>query len=376
MRKYYILDRSFAFIAVYFLIWATACDAENLKIDTTGTVTTAYDDNITYVHTGRLSDSVTSLETGLELMQQGKTRELSIKADIIEQIFATHNNFDNTSVDFNLDYKQDLSRYNHIEFSDTLTDAAEPRSFVAAFGRTSGRYNTLINQTAFSFRHDFTEQISEEWHLGNTVNVYSRKDIPDSDLNQAGTKAFYTMDSATIYNVSYDYSLRLFEHGPNAGVNSLFTGVRRFFTPQFYVDLGVGPDFINSFADKNMVEPHYSAALTDQVNQNNRISLTFDSQDTTNAYSEDLFNSWRTAINGFRQISPRLSAFTNIFYGQGHYELMDLSEELVGVQAQLTYAVNQRTNLGAGYTFTDSISKDSSSTYKKNYFYISSTIIF
>ncbi|MBF0505099.1 MAG: outer membrane beta-barrel protein [Candidatus Omnitrophica bacterium] len=350
--------------------------AKNLDINATGQVITAFDDNITSVEKGRRSDFITNLETGLVLLQKGETHELSVKGDLIEQIFAKNSNFDNLSEDLNLSFKQELSKYDRVAITDILTNSSEPRTFQDAFGRSNGRYNIFNNQTGLSYTHDFSKRLSGEVHASDTVNNYSKSAGVNSVLYQAGTKVNYTFDSATILNTSYDYIRRIFEHNGSATVNSLLSGVRRYFTSQFYLDLAAGPDFIKTFTGRNVIKPHYKAAVTDQVDQNNNVSLSFEKQDTTTSYDQDLFNSWRTALNLSRQFSQRLNGNMNIFYGQGRYEHLGINESFVGVATQVSYDLTRKTKLSAGYNYTNSLSKNIGNAYRKNYFYISIGILF
>lgn len=376
MYKYFFLNLIGLLLPATLVLGVTACHAKDLDIKATGSVTAAYDDNITYVSTNRLSDFVTNLEAGLVLMQQGKTHQLSLQTDVIEQIFASHSNFDNTSEDLKIDYKQDFSQYDHLELKDNLTHSYEPTSFEDAFGRTTGRYSTLTNQTGLSYTHDFTERLSTEMHYDDVLNYFSHNGPVDSSMFQGGGKINYSLDSANIFDVAYDYIRDLFKDGPSATINSLLAGARRYFTPQFYLDLGAGPDFIKTFSGKNNIEPHYTAALTDQVNENTKISLTFEKDDATNIYTEDLFNSWRAALNLNRRISQRLNGNMNIFYGQGRYDSLNVKEDFTGVQAQLNYAINPKTQLALGYSYSDSSSNSSGYGYIRNYVFFNATIKF
>ncbi|MBF0571961.1 MAG: outer membrane beta-barrel protein [Candidatus Omnitrophica bacterium] len=364
------------FFSVALVSLAPACYTKPFDVDVTGSIKMAYDDNISYATTNRLSDFVTNLQTGLAILQQGEAHQLSLQTDVIEQIFVDHSNFDNTSEDLKFDYKQDFSEYDHLELKENLTHSYEPTSFEDAFGRSTGRYSTLNNQAGFSYTHNFTGQVSSEVHYVNTVNDYSQNGPVNSILHQAGTKVSYAWDTANIFNATYDYFRRIFAKAPSATINSLLTGARHYFTPQLFADLGAGPDFISSFNGKNYIKPHYMAALTDQVDANNRVSLTFEKQDTTDNYTEDLFNSWRTALNFYKQLSQRLSTFISVFYGQGRYNDLRVHENLTGVQTQLNYAITPKTSLAVGYTYSDSLSNSSNYGYQKNYVYFSVTIKF
>ncbi len=355
---------------------ASVCYANPTEVHATAGVKTAYDDNITYTSTNRLSDFVTNLEAGLNILQQGPTHQLSIKTDVIEEIFAHHGGLDNTAEGLNLDFKQNLSKHDKIELTDVLNHSYSPTSFQEAFGRTNGYYGTLTNETGISYTHDYSSQLSQEAHFNDTISQASKHGFVDSVLYQGGTKLSYSMDSADIFSQSYDYTQRDFRNGPNASINSLVTGYRRYFTPQFYADLGVGPDFIHSFQGKDNIKPHFLAALTDDANANTKVSLTFEKHETTGIYTENLFDSWQVALNLNQQLTQRLSAYMSAFYGEGRYDAIDVHTKFAGVQTQLNFAINKRTTLALGYSFSDSQSNSSSFSYKKNYVFLSVNVTF
>ena len=124
IRKY----KSLSFLGA-FLLFSSVCHASPLSIQTTGSVKMAYDDNITFSSTNKLSDFVTNLGAGLEIIQQSETHKYSLKTDVTEEIFANHSNLDNTSEDLDLDLEQYLSKFDHIGFTDVLSHAYEPTSF-------------------------------------------------------------------------------------------------------------------------------------------------------------------------------------------------------------------------------------------------------
>jgi len=369
--------RNILLFSSLFFILTTIGHAKNLNFDVTGSVTTAYDDNITYVDKNRLEDFETNLETGFILMQQGEKHQINIKGDVTEQIFASHSNLDNTSEDLNLTLQEELTQHDRLALVDILTHSDSPLTFEDAFGRTTGRYSSLNNQNGISYTHDFTKRLSAEMHYGEATTDYSQKNLTNSSFQQVGGTINYTHDSADIFNATYDYIRRSFEHGFNATTNSIAGGIRRYLTRQFYTDLSAGWDIIyNSINGKENIEPHYKAAITDQVDENTNVSLNFEKSDTTNSYTQDLFNSWRTSLNLYRKFSLRLSGNANIFYGQGNYNNLNVSDQLVGMQSQLTYAINKKTNLQLGYQLTDSISNTSTNAFRKNYIYLSVTFLF
>jgi len=348
----------------------SAAFANNLNLNVTGQVTTAYDDNITDVEKDRLEDFVTNLETGLELEQKGETHDYSIKGDLIEQIFAAHGNFNNLAEDFNVSLKQALSEHDRVAVVDIFKNSTSPSNFQDTFGRSNGLYSTVNNQVGVSYTHDLNEQLSSELHFGNVINNYSQNNLVSSALYQGGGTITYTHDSANIFNLGYDYIRRLFASGPGATINSILTGFRHYFTSQIYTDIDAGPDFINTYTDKNIIEPHYKASVTDQIDQNNSVGLTFEKEVTSDPYDQDLFNSWRTSLNLFRQFSVRLSGNMNVFYGQGRYDHLNLNEDLTGIQTQVNYALTQKTQLSVGYTYTNSASNSIGNAFRKNYFYV------
>ncbi len=366
----------FLLIPPALMMGAGFCLADPLSINVTASLKTAYDDNITYSSVHSISDSVTSLEAGLELNQRSRTRQLSLKTDVIEEIFAQHSNFDNTAEDLNLDYKQDFSRHDHLELTDLLEHTYQPTTFEEAFGRTAGRYSTLTNQTGISLVHEYNPHLSQEVHYKDIISYFSHNGPTDSMLFVGGTKLSYAVNSATILTQSYDYMRRLFSNGPSATINALLSSVRRYFTPQFYLDLGVGPDIIKNYAGKNFTMPHYYLGLTDQITQKSSVKFTYEKDDSGDIWNKDLLNSWRTTLYFSQKFSPRLLATLGVFYGQGRYNVLGVNEKFQGAQTSLDFKLTKKTQLSLGYTFSDALSKNPNFAYRRNYVYVSVNITF
>jgi hypothetical protein len=358
------------------LFFASISEAGSLDLDVMGTVSTAYDDNITLTDEDREKGVVSNLMAGLGLKQEGPTHLLDIKADVTQHLFWDQEEFNNVSTGLDLLFKKELSSSTRFRLTDTFSHSEEPRNFEDAFGRSSGRLNVIKNKAGLSLVHDLTSRVSGELHYNHALSAFSREDIEDSMVRNAGGEINYAYNSATIFKVLYDATQRTFENDADAVIFSPGIGLRRFFTEQLYLDLESGPDFIETFDGSSLTKPRYSATLTNDVNENTQLSLTYEKKYTTTDYVQDIFDSWRTFVKATRKITKRVDAFLSAFYGEGEYINSDVTEKLCGAQAGIHYAISQNIRAGVGYSFTDSDSDNDINDYQKNYYYAETSFLF
>jgi len=343
---------------------------DGLEITPSASIQEGYDDNITYVKNNPISDAFTKLLAGIAVKQERKLESLSLDARIEEELFAQHSSFDTTSEYMNLLYKQDFSKYDQLKVSDAFSHAANPTSFENAFGSTSGRYFTYQNTLDMGYRHDLTEQLAVNFRYANDLLDFTSKSVSNSSLNTVGTGLEYAFDSATILKTDYDYNYRDFYPGLSATENEVSAGLRRYFTPQLYVDLRSGADFINSFNGQNYIQPLYKASLTDDLDENTQTSISFEKQYTTTGYTQDLFNTWRVSANYIRNLNSRITATVNIFYGNGDYISTDIQEKYTGASIGVSYELTKNAKLTLSYTFSKDDSTLPTNSYTKNVVYL------
>ncbi|MCK4947478.1 MAG: outer membrane beta-barrel protein [Candidatus Aureabacteria bacterium] len=331
-----------------------------------GSASETYDDNITFVNDDKKNDFITNLTLGLSAKYEGKTTTLELGGGITQQIFAANHNYNNLSENLTLNFQQEFSKYDRISINNIFTHTYEPRSFEDEFGRTSGRYGYYRNKFNFDYTRDITKQFSVTAKYANEIDYISREDMKDSYLNRAGIEADYSLSSTTILFVSYDFMNRKFVHDDDSSTNSIASGIRHYLTKQIYFDGRIGVDFIRSYNDENYTRPLISASITDELDENTRLSISFKKEDYTSSYEEDLFNHWRASVLFTRQLAERLSCSLSGFYGEGKYVLLDIKDKLLGASIACSYDFRENLKGNLKYTYSDVNSTIESRKYTKN----------
>jgi hypothetical protein len=375
-RPRLLIRLSLASSVVLFLVFSLPVDAKPVDVDVTGSAQMAYDDNVTLANANEKKDFVSSLNIGLQLNQEGKTHAMSLDANITQQVYGRHGEFNNLSeeVDFNL--TKELSKYDRVRFDEVFSHAEEPSSFEDAFGRTSGRYSRIKNRAGLEYEHDYSRQVSARGFYYHTGTYLSRGDLRDSNQHRAGGKAIYSYDTSTILNTRYEFIKQIFEGGADSTINSVSVGVKRFLTTQSFVDLAIGPDFIESFSGEHHVKPNLVTGVTVQPDENTSARFSFRKHYTTTSTTQDLFNSWRLALDLFRKITDQIDVVLNVFYGEGTFVDLGITETLSGARTGLDYSVTDNVTTGVGYSFTSLESDNAGNEYQKNLVYFKVSVTF
>lgn len=325
-----------------------------------------YDDNVTYARDNTKSDYITTASVGLEATYEEKTRSLKLSGRISQQFFKDNSGYDNNSEDLSVEFRQEFSPYERISVTDSFTHAEEPRSFEDEFGRTAGRYSYYRNRLGAQFTKDVTREFSWAVRYNNEFTEYSRSDMSDSTYNRIGASAEYILAPKTQVSGFYDLSVRDFNPGEQAVINTLGAGCRQYFTSQLYLDGRTGFDFIHSYNDENYAKPFVSLELTQELDPTTRANIAYSKQYTTNASTQDLFDQWRFSAGWVNQLLPRLGIAFNGFYGEGTYKVINIKDEFQGASCGLLYEVSPEitATLMFSYSTTDSNTDDRD--YDKN----------
>ena len=114
-------------------------------LDINSSVSTSYDDNVTFVKDDKKSDIVTNLTVGLDAKKEGKTYQFNMGGNFTQHLFADESSFNKNSQDVIIDFQKEFFKYDRISVTNNFVNADEPRSFEDDFGRTSGRYSYYRN---------------------------------------------------------------------------------------------------------------------------------------------------------------------------------------------------------------------------------------
>lgn len=338
----------------------------NVDIELRGGLDNRYDDNITYTPSDKKADFYNTFSLGVGARHEGKRLSFDMSGDINQDIFYKYENFDNLSENavFNLQYE--ASRYNTIILRDAFTHDYEPRSFETAFGRTGGRYSYYWNNLDLALRHEITKQLSLTARYANYVSLYDSSQLSDSVLNGVGGQIEYAYSSATILFGSYDYNVRRFTGGDSPSLNMLTGGIRQYLTKKLYTEAYAGVQLIKAFGGDRETKPYYKASLIGDLDENTIASISYINEASTVSYFRNTFTRWQISADLLRRLSERLWANASVFYGNGEYQAVDISNNYAGARAGFAYDITKDIKANINYTYSNNDSNVENNEYTKN----------
>jgi opacity protein-like surface antigen len=337
------------------------------EVSTRGQLSTSYDDNVTFAYTNVTADVSQSLLAGLDLKLEGSRNKFLAQADVLHNLYMNNSSFNNMGVVFRASDLLELSSRMHLNFLDNYERSEEPRSFDDAFGRNNGRYRTDKNNFYLGFELDVSSQMLLEWTYRNEFIGYSRDDLDNSFLNQAGGRVQYAIDDANWVGLGYEFALRDFSSGTNITNNSLAVDFGHYFTKQLQLVLKVGEDFIDQDTFGRSQQTRYEASLLNDLDETTHASLRYRRGLNSSAYSKDLFDSYQVSASLSRELTRRITVSGAGFYGQGEYQQSNIHDELLGVGAGINYALSQHLKIGLNYSYSETVSNQNVRSYRRNF---------
>ncbi|HOO71597.1 MAG TPA: hypothetical protein PK926_07535 [Spirochaetota bacterium] len=316
----------------------------------TGAVTEEFDDNI-FMDDEREWDFLTTVALGLGVEHEGKRQTFSLLGHIYQDIYIRHFDESNTSQDLELAYTAELSPNVSFALNDSFAHLTEPREFADEFGRVSVRRGYYTND----FDTALDGMVSR--HFGFTLRYLNQVTFSMTDLmedsygNGAGANLNFFIDSANTLYLIYDYLHTEYDNGDIIQTHTPGIGYIHFFTPQLSMTLqaGLGCALTGNEVDYS---PNVLAALTDDIDENNTISLTFSMSHAISRYTSEIFENWQVSAVFTRQVLERFNFAVSAFYGQGEYQESGTRNELGGCSLDFAYLLTEHISVGTGYTFT------------------------
>lgn len=354
------------FLQILCLSYAYAFAWSDIEVELKSTVKQTYDDNITSAAEDKKSDSSTDVSLSAGARYEKKTRMISLSANIAHQFFYDYSAFDNTSESLTIDYSEEFSKYKRLKAHNTFSHTYEPIEFEEELGRVSGRYSYYRNRFSLEYEKDVSKQLSFRALYANEIDDPSRSDLGDSYLNRLGFGGEYFCSSVLILLAEYDFSLRKFDPGDHAFTHMFSLGARNFFTPQLYLDAKAGGQYLRSYGKKTYIKPHLFLLLTDELNPTTNLKLSFIQQCYTNPYTEDLFDYWQIQAGIEKQIYERLGGSLSLFYGEGKYRALGISDEVTGARLEFVYDLRENTQGIVTYRYSNKDSNTLAREYTRN----------
>lgn len=353
-------------------ILALACSSafayriDGFEIKAIGDAKGGYDSNITSAKDDTKSDFFASLGAGLSCEYEGKKNRLQLTGNVIQQLYAHYNRFNNTSEYATIKYDHELSKYDRIRLSDAFSHTYEAENFSDEFGRASGWYSYIRNRFSIAYERDIAKQVALILRYGNNIDAPFREDLNDSYLNSVGMEIDYAYSSATVVYMSYDAWNRDFRPGKDATTQEIAGGIRQYFTKQLYCDGKAGVDIIKSYTGKLYQKPLFELSVTDDIDKRTTARLGFFKEYRSTAYMQDIFNYWEIFGSVARQFTERLKGSAGCFYGKGEYVAGTIEDDLFGLNAGLTYEFRKNIRGVVSYNFSNTFSNQRYREYTRN----------
>ena len=325
-----------------------------------------YDDNVTYSSQNELDDMINKLSIGADWELTGKTRQLTLSGDLKQDLFIDHDDFDNTSGSFVVDFQTDLSPHDRLFLNDDFSVSEDPRNFEDEFGRTTGRYRTLRNTASANYEHDFSSQWSLRSFYKNTVHDASTDTVRDSMLHNAGIDIIRAWSTRLSFLAGYEFLNRSFDSGPDSYTHGAAIGTRYSITEFLVFEARGGVDFIESFTGRDSEKPFVTASLTQALDKLSSFTLRFSKRYDTTTFSTDLFDQWRISGTYQRQLMKRWTMGLNGFVGEGKYAGTSRTDDLYGAGGHVGYDLSDNARIILGYRFAETNSTNNTSDYVKN----------
>ncbi|MCK5581607.1 MAG: outer membrane beta-barrel protein [Candidatus Omnitrophica bacterium] len=335
-------------------------------VDVNGSVRTSYDDNVTSASTNEKDDFITTVLVGLGLKKTGKTYDLELTTNITEQLFWDNTDFNNNAQDVRLAVLKEFSKYDRVSFSNTFRHAEDPSSFEDAFGRTAGRYSFHRNSMNLQYSRDLSKQLGLLVGYDNEIYEVDRANSSDSFLNRVSVELDYFRSSATVFILAYYFSVRDLDPGTNSTVHSFVTGVRHYLTKQLYVDATTGLSLVEDFSGKTSTDPRIFLTLTDDIDENTSVSVSFQKEKFPNGYTEDVFDYWQLTARVRHQLVERMGVVFSGFYGDGDFDSLNIRDKLTGVSTRLNYDLTEHVSAYVDYAYSQTQSNVDARGYERN----------
>ncbi len=331
-----------------------------------GDVSETYDDNITYAKDDKKNDLITGLKGGVKIEKLGKTTNVEVDANIIQELFASNSKFNNLSEDIQAHFYTELTKYDRITLSNSFLHAEEPRNYISASGDERGRYEYYTNNFDIGYERELSKQFSFGLGYTNGLNIPAEEGFRNSYFNRAGANITYFHSTETIFSASYNIIRRDIEDGDNSLRNSVALGLRQYFTDQIYCDASAGLDYINTFDDETETAPNLKFSITDELSETSKATLAIEKTYHDTEYDERMSDYWQ--ISGSYNIQPlkRLELATSIFYSLSDYLNIDIEENYFGVRIASTYEISESILFDLKYAYSQKNSDFTSGDYDKN----------
>lgn len=328
-------------------------------------VAEVYDNNITQLQEDEISDFRTDLLLGMHVTREEKVRRLDLDATIARQTFFDNNDFDNTASALQLDYVEELTKYDRLTISENFNHSQEPTTLAENFGNINGRYSRYGNRFSLDYSHETSSRFV--WHVkyANDYLNNSDKARTDSMMHSIGAGLEKALSSVNTLSADYVFRHKSFEPGASAYENEASANWRHYFTSQIYSDVQSGLNYVHDYEGKDKAYPLYRASVTQDLDEKTRIDASLEKAYSATSYAQDVFNSWRFSANVMRQFLSRVVGNGSLFYGEGKYAETGSETDFQGVSLGMGIEATKNTTVRLSYSYLQQHSSENTGTFDR-----------
>jgi hypothetical protein len=378
----------------------------SLKIE--GKVTENYSNNITFAHDeeNKKEQFTTLLVAGLVLERTNNRGSLRFAGQMRQPVRFETSDVRNSSEIGTLDFVSEISSYDKIRIKDVYTHTRVPGSidardfreecvrlfrdfgqeiarddprcaeFEREFGVTQGAFNTFRNDFNVDYSKDMSDRIRVSIGYGNNRFDSTAEGSNDSIRNNVNGRINYSINFATVFYLSYRYSVTYYNRGDDISIDAFRFGLKRYITKRLYFNGDIGMTFTPTSDNTS-----FDALLTGELDEKTNASIDF-SRDTRAAIDrEDIFINWRVTGRLTRQLKEDMNLFISAFYGEGDFVSAEVTDRLLGTSFSISYIFWQykrgpSINGNIGYSYSQLDSTDASRGYDRNAIDATLSVIF
>ena len=349
------------FLIIFSASSVSAIQYKGLDIKINTSIAEMYDDNITYAKEKKKEDFITTLGLGLNTKYEGRRRSLDFSGQMNYRFNARYKDIRNNSESFNINFKNEFTRYDLVNLRYSFNHSYAPGSFEEELDRTTGRRETFENR----FNADYTGNISEYFKFDTRymyrLKEFSEKNRRDSSLNRIAFDIKYKPGIATTFLLTYAYE----RNNVNNEINRYAAGITHYITDRFYFNGRTGWD--QSFSgDTKKSRLNINTSLTDEIDKNSVASISYNKSEEFNSEEGDISSKWNVRGSFKRQLLKNLKTSLSGYYGESTFNISEVTHALLGVNLSFSYEPWEDMHVNLLYSYSDLDSINGSRGYTRN----------
>ena len=354
-------------LTVFLCSAAPAFQYKDMDININAKIAEKYDDNIFFAKENKKRDFITTLGIGVNAKYQGRRRSLDFRGNINQRFNSEYSDIKNSSEDVGIDFRSEISRYDKVELNYSFNHFYAPESFEQELERTTARSETYDNRFNAEYSRDISEYFRVDMSYAYRQKNFSeeeKEDREDTSYNEIGLELRYKPGIATTLLVAYGYEMNNFN---DEKINRYTGGLKYYITKRFYFDGRAGWD--ESFSGTaNRTRLHVNASLTNEIDENSVAKISYKQGERFDSEEGSISYNWQVRGELKRHLLKQLSGSVSAFYGETEFEETKRTETpsgdpdsieikktntLLGVNAELTYEIQEDMRVKLLYTYAD-----------------------